>query len=374
MKNRYECIVIGGGIAGSTAAWHLAKLGYNLAVLEKTQGAHHKVCGEFLSYEAFSYLKEMGISLNGDSPVIKHFQLFAPRSSVGFTFPFPGRGISRHKLDEELLNNAKNTGADVFRGVCMRDHHKEADGFFRIETNNGDFYARHLFMAIGKHDYSKEYKRQGKDNSYIGFKTHIRLKSWGERYKETTALFAFSGGYGGICPVEGDGMNFCFVIDKDLYKSLNSNFNEVIAFLRRSNPRLRTVLQEAEFVETICAVGHIPYGFLRPSSSQDNVYFLGDQRMVIPSFTGDGMAIALSTARNCVDEFDHHQKGLKSQSGTMQKLLKKQMRWALLGHAILKFPWLADRCMSVLGCKSFLIKTIFQKTRIPIMEEIDHVH
>jgi flavin-dependent dehydrogenase len=370
MKNRYECIVIGGGLAGSTAAYHLAKSGYNVALLEKAQGPHHKVCGEFLSFEALSYLKEMGISLNEDSPAIKYFQIFSPRSMASFTFPFPGRGVSRYNLDEELLNNAKNAGADIFRGSCMRDYHKQEDGFFKIETNTGDFYARHLFMAIGKHDYSREHKRQGKDNSYIGLKTHIRLKSLSEQYKETTVLFSFPGGYGGICPVEGGLMNFCFVIDKDVYKSLNSNFDETISYLRRSNSQLDIVLGQADFVEALCAVGHIPYGFLRPPNNQEGVYFLGDQRMVIPSFTGDGMAIALSTARNCVDEFDCHQKGFKYLVGPMQKILEKQMRWALSGHVILKYPWLTDMCRRIPKLSPLLIETIFQKTRVSMMKDI----
>ncbi len=198
MKNRYECVVIGGGIAGSTAAYHLSKFGYNVAVLEKAQTAHHKVCGEFLSFEALSYLQEIGIHLNDDAPVVKHFRLYAPRSNTAFTFPLAGRGISRYKIDEDLLNNARDNGADVFRGVCMRDYHEEDDGSFKIETNEGDFYARHLFMAIGKHDHSKKHRRSGKDNSYIGFKAHIRLSpSLEHEYKETTVLFTFPGGYGG---------------------------------------------------------------------------------------------------------------------------------------------------------------------------------
>jgi len=367
MKNRYECIVIGGGIAGSTAAWHLAKLGHDTAVLEKAHGPHHKVCGEFLSFEAISYLKEMGILLDEDSPAVKHVQLFSPRSKVSFTFPFPGRGASRYKLDEKLLINAEKAGAVVCRGVCMRDYQKEDDGFFRIETNTGNFYARHLFLAIGKHDYSKEHKRRGKDNSYIGLKAHIRLKSLGEEYKETTVLFSFPGGYGGICPVEGGAMNFCFVIDKGLYKSLNSNFNETISFLRRSNPQLNVVLQQADFIESVCAVGYIPYGFLRPPSNHENVYFLGDQRMVIPSFTGDGMAIALSTARNCAYEFHGHAR-------PMQGTLRKQMHWAFMGHTILKYPWLADMCTAVPKLSPFLTETIFKKTRVSVTEEIKDEH
>lgn len=372
MKNFYECVVIGGGIAGSTAAYHLAKFGYNVALLEKAQVAHHKVCGEFLSFEAISYLKEMGISINDDSPVIKHFQFLSTRSKASFTFPFSGRGISRFKLDEELLNNAKNAGTEVFRGVCMKDYHKEDNGFFKIETNSDYFFAKHLFMAIGKHDYSKESKRQGKDNSYIGFKTHIHLSFINKEYKETVVLFSFPGGYGGICPIETGLINFCFVIDKNTYKSLNSNFSETISFLRCSNSQLDILLQKADFIETVSAVGHIPYGFLCPQSNHKNVYFLGDQRMVIPSFTGDGMAIALSTARNCAYEFNDHQKGFEVKP--KQKILEKQMRWALLGHFILKNSWLADICMSIPRLRIFLVETIFQKTRISITEDMENDH
>jgi flavin-dependent dehydrogenase len=121
MKNLYECVVIGGGVAGASVAFHLTKLGYKVALLEKAQGPHHKVCGEFLSFESMGYLKEMGIFIGNDTPVIKHFQFSSPRSNTGFTFPFPGRGISRYKLDEELLNNAKERGVQVLRGVLRSE-------------------------------------------------------------------------------------------------------------------------------------------------------------------------------------------------------------------------------------------------------------
>jgi len=371
MNNRYECVVIGGGVAGSTAAYHLSKLGHQVAVLEKTHGPHHKVCGEFLSFEAHTYLKEMGILLDDDCPVIKYFKLFSRRSNAIFNFTFPGRGISRYKLDEDLLNNAKQAGAEVFRGICMVDYKKDA-GSFKIETNKGDLYARHVFMATGKHDYSKEHKRIGRDNSYIGFKTHIQLKYSSQVDKETTVLFTFPAGYAGICPVEGGVVNFCFVIKKAVYKTLHGDFNETIAFLRRSNHELDLVLQEADFNEQVCAVGYIPYGFISSQNDHENVYFLGDQRMVIPSFTGDGMAIALSTAKDCAHRFNEYQKGLKSKVKPMQRELKKQMRWARIGHTILKNPWLVDICAFIPALKSILIETIFNRTRISIKEDVEY--
>jgi len=364
MKNLYECVVIGGGVAGSTAAYHLTKLGYKAAVLEKTQGPHHKVCGEFLSFESISYLNEMGIFLKSDAPVIKHFQFFSSRSNTSFTFPFPGRGISRYRLDEELLNNAKEAGVDVFRGVCMRSYHEEENKLFRIQTNENDFYARHVFIATGKHDHSKEYKRQGKDHSYLGFKTHLHFKSRSNDLRETTILFTFPGGYGGICPIENDMMNLCFVIDKRIYKSLNGNFDSAIAYLRLHNPKLDSILQQASLTGHFCAISHIPYGFLRPQNNIGNEYFLGDQRMVIPSFTGDGMAIALSTAKNSVYEFDYRQRGSTYKTEPIQRILKKQMSWALMANSILKSSWATEVVLSIPNFSSFFIKTIFQQTRI----------
>jgi hypothetical protein len=88
--------------------------------------------------------------------------------------------------------------------------------------------------------------------------------------------------------------------------------------------------------------------------------------MVIPSFTGDGMAIALSTAKNCAYAFDRRQKGIEVQLQPMQRTLQEQMRWAFMGHTILKSSWLVDICAFVPGLKSFLIETIFEKTRVSL--------
>jgi len=322
-----------------------------------------------LSSEAMGFLEEMGISLDENVPYIKYFKLFSVRSKAGFTFPSMGRGISRYKLDEDLLRNAENAGVHVFRGICMRRYKKNDQNIFQVETNADDFYARNLFIATGKHDHSKEHKRKGKDDSYIGFKTHLHFTSLSQGFEETTVLFTFPGGYGGICPVENNRINFCFAIDRLRYKALNSNFEEAVAFLRRSNPQLDLILEQANFTEPVCAVGFIPYGYLRESNSDENIYFLGDQRAVIPSFTGDGMAIALSTAKSSVDEFESRQKGRKAQVEPIQKILKKQMRWALMTHTLLKFPWAIELCLVIPGYSSFWIQTIFLKTRISKMKD-----
>jgi flavin-dependent dehydrogenase len=53
MPKRYDAIVIGGGPAGSTTALMLARAGWAVALIEKSQFPRSKVCGEFISASTF---------------------------------------------------------------------------------------------------------------------------------------------------------------------------------------------------------------------------------------------------------------------------------------------------------------------------------
>jgi flavin-dependent dehydrogenase len=48
------------------------------------------------------------------------------------------------------------------------------------------------------------------------------------------------------------------------------------------------------------AITHIPYGYIR-RTTENGLYCIGDQAAVIPSFTGDGISLALHTARCAAD-------------------------------------------------------------------------
>ena len=55
VKCDYEIIVIGGGLAGLTAAIHLGLEGRSVLVIEKNEYPNHKVCGEYVSNEVVPY-------------------------------------------------------------------------------------------------------------------------------------------------------------------------------------------------------------------------------------------------------------------------------------------------------------------------------
>jgi flavin-dependent dehydrogenase len=69
-----DVLIVGGGLAGLTAALHLARQHLSVLLIEKETYPHHKVCGEYVSNEVLSYLR----FLNADPVDLTHIAGSAP--------------------------------------------------------------------------------------------------------------------------------------------------------------------------------------------------------------------------------------------------------------------------------------------------------
>jgi flavin-dependent dehydrogenase len=95
-------------------------------------------------------------------------------------------------------------------------------------------------------------------------------------------------------PVEGGAANLCCLIERGELQRLGGRWEKLLASMLAQSQHLRERLEGAEaLLERPLAVSAIPYGMVRERT--DGVWCLGDQAAVIPSFTGDGMSIALHT-------------------------------------------------------------------------------
>lgn len=294
-----EVVVVGGGLAGASAACLLAEAGRPVLVIERDAQTRHKVCGEFLSVEAQAYLNRLGIDLDTlGASRISRLRLVRESGFVEIGLPFLARGLSRKTLDEALLQRAASLGARIMRGQAVRSIAAEGSRI-HMEIGSGDGISSDtVFLATGKHDV-RGLKRAaaGTIDDLIGFKLHIRLT---ERQQQALAgaveVILFSGGYAGLQMIEHARANLCLVVSRAWFDRIGKSWPSLLATIMSDGPHLAERLRDSQALHARpLSIFQIPYGFLHAPDPQDHqgLFRLGDQVGVIPSFTGDGMSIAL---------------------------------------------------------------------------------
>lgn len=119
----YDVVVVGGGPAGSSTAFHLAKRDVRVLVLDKASFPRNKICGDGVAPRAVRTLYKMGLQerLDGRFNKFHGFRFAgAGKSVVENAIPptprFPDHGyiIKRIDLDSILLDYARENGAEVW--------------------------------------------------------------------------------------------------------------------------------------------------------------------------------------------------------------------------------------------------------------------
>jgi flavin-dependent dehydrogenase len=297
-----EVLVLGGGVAGSAAAIALARKGRVVTLIERELTPRHKVCGEFLSAEALADLHALGIEVASLGAVpINHVRLAAARRAAEAPLPFPAAALTRKTLDAALVAEAVAAGVRVERGRSLQALSRTASNVWQATLEDGTTRtAPAVFLATGKHDI-RGHSRPQDPQRWVAFKMYFRLSS--AQASELTGaceLMLYPGGYGGMQPVEGGMANLCCVVQQRYLARAGHRWENFLAKIQQNCPHLAMRLGDAQpLLNKPIAITHIPYGYVR-RTTENGLYCIGDQAAVIPSFTGDGISIALHTARCAV--------------------------------------------------------------------------
>lgn len=294
-----EVLILGGGVAGCAASIALARAGRAVRLIEREPAARHKVCGEFLSAEALEDLRALGIDVASLGAVpIDSVRLAAARRAAQASLPFPAASLTRKALDTALIAQAIAAGVRVECGVSVQALAKTASNRWQAILDDGTTReAPTVFLSTGKHDL-RGHARPRDPEQWVAFKMYFRLAAaQAAELANASELMLYPGGYGGIQPVEGGIANLCCVVQKRHLARVGYRWENFLAKMQRDCPHLAMRLAGAEPLLTRpIAITHIPYGYIR-RTTEDGLYCIGDQAAVIPSFTGDGISIALHTAR-----------------------------------------------------------------------------
>ncbi len=356
----WDVAVAGGGLAGAAAAIDLARGGCRVVLFERATGPHHKVCGEFISAGAQAELERLGgraVATLGAQP-IERVRVVCGRQEASSPLPFPAWGLSRHRLDAWLLDVAEGEGVEVRRGRAVQTLAADAAGV-SLRTGDGEVKAGAALLATGKHDL-RGHRRAGAASPHIGFKLHLRLAPDQQAaLGRQVELALFDGGYAGLQRIEDDIANLCLIVTKARFVHLGRNWAGLIA----SVPHLARRLDGA----TACwpqplAISRIPYGFRQRADAATAIFRIGDQAAVIPSFTGDGMAMALRSAAEAARAILTRQP-----AATFQRRLSRSfagpLRLAVAVAGVSSVPALQSTLVATCGAFPGLLAGLAARTR-----------
>jgi len=304
---RFDVAIIGGGLAGCSAAIRLAQRGHSVALLEAQNYPHHKVCGEFLSPECSVLLADLGLSpaLQATKPSLIHtVSITAPNGSTWTSaLPGAGIGISRYSLDNLMAEQARACGVELHTGTTVSEVEGSLDSGFGLSTRNSlgqqNISAKTVIGAQGKRsgiDRKLERSFFKNPQPFMGLKAHFR----GSLPMGHIHLYTFPGGYCGMSEIENGLVNVCLLVRQDIFQSASqpspASVDQFMLWMQQQNPALGRWFSSAERVyNSWLSISQIP--FVRKQVVVNDILMAGDSAGLIAPVAGDGMGMALQAGQ-----------------------------------------------------------------------------
>lgn len=311
-----ECVIIGGGVAGLSAANQLIDAGISPLVIEAGKFPSHRICGEFLSHECLPILRQWDIPISNE---ISHCQFYKGLDSIAFDFEEHSGACSRFILDNSLVSRAKNKGVRIWSetSVVSLTAPEKDNVYYELVLSNGQtIKSRYLMIGTGRIPRMPG-MREVSGFKYRGLKAHFA----GVSPVKKIEMHTFPGGYLGLSTIDSATTNVACIIDMKYCKDGNSPatfLNELL-----DNPYLpyfRERMAAAKMLFPEWMSGQVPEFGIRNNPSWKNVFWIGDAAGSIPPISGQGLSIGITSGCMAADFY------LKRDSAGFKKAWLKRFR------------------------------------------------
>ncbi|TDC60058.1 geranylgeranyl reductase family protein [Micromonospora sp. KC207] len=319
VENDADVIVVGAGPGGSATAYHLARHGVRVLLLEKTEFPREKVCGDGLTPRAVRQLIRMGVDTSPEAGWLHNrgLRVIGGGIRLELDWPdlasFPSYGLVRTRLDFDdlLAQRAVSAGAKLRTGVTVAGPVLDADdrvvgvqaevgpekepATFRaplVVAADGVSGRFPLALGLAKREdrpigvaVRRYYRSPAKhDDDY--------LESWLElRGKGSDALLP---GYGWIFGL-GDGrVNAGLGILNSSTAFGKTNYRRLLTDWLANTPEDWGMTDEANAEGPILGAA-LPMGFNRVPHYTRGVMLVGDSGGMVNPFNGEGIAYAMES-------------------------------------------------------------------------------
>lgn len=145
----FDCIIVGAGPAGATAAYHLAKKGRSVLVLEKVSLPRYKPCGGGVSPAIAKWFDfDFSPVINNTITRVRYTWKMDDPVETELNMPEPMWMVKREEFDNYLIEQAKLKGAEVKDNTEVKAI-AQSDNGWQVTTSQGIFNAAYLIAADG---------------------------------------------------------------------------------------------------------------------------------------------------------------------------------------------------------------------------------
>ena len=292
----YEVVVIGGGLSGLISSILLSRSGINVTLVERKRYPFHRVCGEYVSNEATSFLKrEKLYPTEFRLPQINRLQLTSTNGkSAKLKLTLGGFGISRYYFDNFLFNMARKTGVEIRQGIIVENVIKTGEEWRLDLSDNSSINAKLVIGAFGKRsnlDRKLDRSFMKRKSPYLAAKYHIEY----DHPENQISLHNFEGGYCGISKVENGVVNLCYMSRRDNLSSFE-DLHEMEENVLFRNPHLKEIFSNAKFLmEKPVVINEISFETKKPV--ENGIFMTGDSAGMITPLCGNGMGMAIHSSK-----------------------------------------------------------------------------
>lgn len=306
-----DIIIIGAGPAGSTCAYHAARAGLDVALIDKKEFPRFKSCGGALTPRALDNLGPKG--KKAYNCTVDGLKVYSPKLRMAeYSEKNTIMMVIRTNWDHQLYLDAVDAGANSITDMVTNIEKKSDSAVVKLKGGD-EIEGRYIVIAdgAGRRSYKLKF---GFDQPYdhmartvcaeIKYKDKWIREQLGEGRKPNLFFGVVPRGYGWLFPKKG------YINIGIGFGNENKPAETQFQIFDRFVVELKKMGMLPKRLDTSCRVAH-PIPFKKPfePTGRNNMLLVGDAGGFVSPVTGEGLYYATTTGRLAAETIKEHMLG-----------------------------------------------------------------